>query len=132
MSKYNLPVYGYSEQQKTLYQFLDVFSILVINATPTKTPTVPYKRRIPVKTFPTKLEATEKVGRRRFLVVAMRQCEWLQIRKQPKVSCFLKTLKSVTPKLKLCFEKILKAVQNETLYGVLIVDIHTPDELKKI
>ena len=61
----------------------------------------------------------------------MRECEWLKIRKQPEVSSFLKTLKSVTPKRKLCFEKILEGVQNETLYGFLIVDIHTPDKLKE-
>ena len=29
------------------------------------------------------------------------------------------------------FEKILEGVRNESLYGFLIVDIHTPDELKK-
>ena len=61
----------------------------------------------------------------------MRECEWLKIRKQLEVSRFLKTLKSVTPKRKLCFEKILEGVQNETLYRFLIVDMHTPDELKK-
>ena len=44
---------------------------------------------------------------------------------------FSKTLKSVTPKRKLCFEKILQGVQNETLYGFLIVDIYTPDKLKE-
>ena len=61
----------------------------------------------------------------------MRESKWLKIRKQPEVSRFLKTLKSVTPKQKLSFEKILEGVQNETLYGFLIVDIHTPEELKE-
>ena len=55
----------------------------------------------------------------------------MKIRKQPEVSRFLKTLKSVTPKRKLTFEKILEGFRNESLYGFLIVDIHTPDELKE-
>ena len=70
----------------------------------------------------------EKEG---FRVMEMRECEWLKIRKQPEVSRFLKTLKSVTPKRRLSFEKILDGVRNESLYGFLIVDIHTPDELKE-
>ena len=61
----------------------------------------------------------------------MRECEWLKIRRQPEVSRFLKTLKSVTPKRKLTFEKILEGVRNESLYDFLIVDIHTSDELKE-
>ena len=61
----------------------------------------------------------------------MRECEWLKIRKQPEVSRFLKTLKSITPKRKLTFEKIVEGILNETLYGFLIVDIHTPNELKE-
>ena len=61
----------------------------------------------------------------------MRECEWLKIRKQPEVSSFLKTLKSVTLKRKLTFEKILEGIRNESLYGFLIVDIHTHDELKE-
>ena len=47
------------------------------------------------------------------------------------LSLFLKILNSVTPKRKLTFEKIVKGIRNETLYGFLIVDIHTPDELKE-
>ena len=29
------------------------------------------------------------------------------------------------------FEKILEGIRNESLYGFLIVDIHTPDKLKE-
>ena len=61
----------------------------------------------------------------------MRECEWLKIRKQPEVSRFLKSLKSVTPKRKLTFKKILEGIRNESLYGFFIVDIHTTDELKE-
>ena len=61
----------------------------------------------------------------------MRECEWLKIRKQPEVSRFLKTLKSITPKRKLTFEKIVEGIRNESLYGFLIVGIHTSNELKE-
>ena len=44
---------------------------------------------------------------------------------------FFENIKSVTPTPKLSFEKILEGVQNKTLYGFLIVDIHTPEELKE-
>ena len=50
----------------------------------------------------------KKLEEKGFRVMEMRQCEWLKIRKQPEVSRFLKTLKSVTPKQKLTFEKILQ------------------------
>ena len=52
-------------------------------------------------------------------------------KKQLEVSLFLITLKSVTLEQKLSFEKLLKGIRNKTLYGFLIVDIHTSDELKK-
>ena len=55
----------------------------------------------------------------------------MKIRKQPEVSRFLKTLKSITAKRKLTFEKIIEGIRNESLYGFLIVDIHTPNELKE-
>ena len=52
-------------------------------------------------------------------------------KRQREVSRFLKTLKSITPKRKLTFEKIIEGIRNESLYGFLIVDIHTPNELKE-
>ena len=73
----------------------------------------------------------KKLEEEGFRVVEMRECEWLKIRKQPEVSCFLKTLKSITTKRKLTFKKIVKGIRNKTLYGFLIVDIHTPNELKE-
>ena len=136
VSKYSLPVDGYSEQQTLCINFSVVFSILATDVIPTKMPTEPCKRHICLKTFPTNIQKETEDNRKKleeegFRVVKMRECEWWEIRKQPEASCFLKTLKSVTPKQKLCFEKLLQGVQNETLYGFLIVDIHTPDELKE-
>ena len=46
-------------------------------------------------------------------------------------NCFLlKTLKCVQPKHQLSFEKIVKGIKNKKLFGFLIVDIHTPEDLK--
>ena len=73
----------------------------------------------------------KKLEEEGFWVVEMRECEWLKIKKQPEVSCFLKTLKLVPLKRKLTFEKIVEGIRSETLYGFLIVDIHTPNELKE-
>ena len=101
---------------KTLYiNFLIVFSILVTNVIPTEMPMVLCKRRIPLKKiFHEDIRKETGDNRKKmeegFRVAEMRKCEWLQIKKQPEVSCFLKTLKLVTPKRKLCFEKILKGV----------------------
>ena len=52
------------------------------------------------------------------------------MKKCPEISSFLKTLRCVEPRKQLSFEKILKGIKNCTLYGFLLVDIHTPDELK--
>ena len=46
-------------------------------------------------------------------------------------SGFCKKYKSVQPKKQLNFEKILRGVQNDQLYGILFVDIHTPEHLKE-
>ena len=120
---------------KTLcINFLVVFSILAIDVIPTKMPTVLWKRHIPLKTFFMRIfgkKQKKKLEEKEFRVVEVRECEWLKIRKQSEVSCFLKTLTSVTPKRKLCFEKMVEGIQNKALYGFLVVEIHTPNELKE-
>ena len=40
--------------------------------------------------------------------------------------------KQSSPKKKLSFDQILKGIQNNTLFGLLIVDIHTPTELQPL
>ena len=65
-----------------------------------------------------------------FRVVSIRECEWLRMKKQSEIISFLKTLKCVQPKYQLSFEKFLKGIENKELYGFLIVDIHTPEDLK--
>ena len=69
------------------------------------------------------------VGRRR--VVEMRECQWKQLAKRGDIATYLKTLKTVQPKRQLSFHKILEEVKNGTLYGFLLVDIHTPNHLKE-
>ena len=50
--------------------------------------------------------------------------------KKLEIASFLKTLKSVQPKRQLAFEKIMEGVNSKELYGFLIVDVHTLDDLK--
>ena len=65
-----------------------------------------------------------------FRAVSVRECEWMKIKKQQEIASFSKTLKCVQPKRQLSFEKILEVVKNKQLYSFLIVDIHTPEDLK--
>ena len=66
-----------------------------------------------------------------FAVVEMRECQWKQLAKRADIAAYLKTLKSVQPKRQLSFRKIIEGVKNGTLYGFLLVDIHTPNHLKE-
>ena len=52
--------------------------------------------------------------------------------KRPEIAKFQKPLKTVQPRRKLSFDQILKGIQNDTLFGLLIVDIHTPTELQPL
>ena len=137
VSKYSLPVDGYSEQQNTVYQYLGCFFHSYDKCNTNQNSDGSLEVTHPLKNILHKdIQEKTKNNKKRlekegFRVVEMRKCEWLKIRKQPKVSRFLKTLKSVTPKRKLTFERILEDIRNESLYGFLIVDIHTPDELKE-
>ena len=54
------------------------------------------------------------------------------MKKRPEVAEFVKTLKTVQRRRKLSFDQILKGIQNDTLFGLLIVDIHTPTEPDKV
>ena len=54
------------------------------------------------------------------------------MKKRPEIVEFLKTLKTVQPRRKLSFDQILKGIQNDTLFKLLIVDIHMPTELQPL
>ena len=66
-----------------------------------------------------------------FVVVEMQECQWKQLAKRADIAAYLKTLKSVQPKRQLSFDKIVEGIKNGTLYRFLLVDIHTPNYLKK-
>jgi len=59
------------------------------------------------------------------------ECEWMH---QNKTSAtkqkFVNGLKTVKPRRDLTQEKIIRQVQNGTLFGMLLCDIETPEELK--
>ena len=137
VSKYSLPVDGYSEQQNTVYQFLGCFFHSCDRCNTNRNSDGSLEETHPLKNIPHEDIRKETADNRKklkeegFRVVEMRECKWLKIRKHPEVSRFLKTLKSITPKRKLTFEKIIEGIRNESLYGFLIVDIHTPNELKE-
>ena len=78
------------------------------------------------------LEITQKIEEDGYKVISMWECEWKKMKKRPEVAEFVKTLKTVQPRRKLSFDQILKGIQNDTLFGLLIVDIHTPTELKPL
>ena len=53
-----------------------------------------------------------------------------KIKRNPEVASFLKKLKCVEPRNQLTFEKFIEGIQSESLFGLLISSIHTPEELK--
>ena len=76
------------------------------------------------------LENKRQLEAEGFTVVEMRECQLKQLAKKADIAAYLKTLKVVQTKRQLSFNKIL-GVKNKTLYGFLLVDIHTPNHLKK-
>ena len=63
-------------------------------------------------------------------VVRMQECVWKKMKKNPRIASFLASLRTVTPKRQLLFQKILEGIQDESLFRFVIVDIFTPDEKK--
>ena len=78
------------------------------------------------------LEITQKIEEDGYEVISIWECEWKKMKKRPEVAEFVKTLKTVQRRRKLSFDQILKGIQNDTLFGLLIVDIHTPTEPDKV
>ena len=76
------------------------------------------------------LEITQKIEEDGYKVISIWECEWKRMKKRPEIAEFQKTLKTVQPRRKLSFDQILKGMQNDTLFGLLIVDIHMPTELQ--
>ena len=105
MSKYSLPVDGYSEQQNTVYQYLGCFFHSCDKCITNRNSDGSLEVMHPLRNIPHEdIREETKNNKKRleeegFCAVEMRECELLKIRKQPKVSCFLKTLKSVKARL---------------------------------
>ena len=78
------------------------------------------------------LEITQKIEEDGYKMISIWEYEWKRMKKRPEIAEFLKTLKTVQPRRKLSFDQILKGIQNDTLFGLLIVDIHTPTELRPV
>ena len=76
-------------------------------------------------------ENTKKLQDAGYTVRRIRGCEWNKLKKQSEAATFLKTLKSVEPRYRLSYQKILDGVQNGSLCGFLFVDIKTPEHLKE-
>ena len=78
------------------------------------------------------LAITKKIENAGYEVISIRECEWNVLKKRPEFAEFVKTQKSVQPRRQLSFNKILHGIQNNSLFGLLIVDIHTPTELQPL
>ena len=75
-------------------------------------------------------ENTKRLQDTGYRVVRMRVYMGKKMKTKPHIASFLKTLKTVTPKRQLSFQKILEGIQDESSFGLAIIDIHTPKELK--
>ena len=101
VSKYSFPVDGYSEQQNIAYRFLGCFFHFCDQANTNRNADGTLQETHPLKNIShtviwKETEDNKKRLEEGFRVVEMRKCEWVNIRKKPEVSRFLKTLKSVT------------------------------------
>ena len=136
ISKYSFKVDGFYQETNTIYEFDGCFwhGCDVCNANCNADGSLQETHPIKNISFSQIRKATQEKKRalteEGFRVVSIRECEWLRMKKQSEIVSFLKTLKCVQPKYQLLFEKILKGIENKELYGFLIVDIHTPEDLK--
>ena len=76
------------------------------------------------------LNMTKKLEEAGYKVNRVGECEWKKLKKNPEVASFLKKLKRAEPCSHLTFEKIIKGIQSESLFGLLICSIHIPQKLK--
>ena len=76
------------------------------------------------------VQTTKSLQDADYKVVRMREYVWKKMKKNPHIASFLISLKTVTPRRHLSFQKILEEIRNEFLFGFIIVDILTPDEKK--
>ena len=136
VSKYSYKVHGFCEETNTVYEFEGCFWHGCDACNVNRNADGSLQETHPIKNIPFSQirEATHEKKRaltaEGFRVESIRECEWLRMGKQSEIVSFLKTLKCVQPKHQLSFEKIVKGIKNKELFGFLIVDIYTPEDLK--
>ena len=137
VSTHSLPVDGFCQESNQVFQFLGCFWHSCTDCNTNRNSDGSLQEMHPVKKIPhsevrkATLENKRRLEAEGFDVVEMRECRWKQLAKRNDIAAYLKTLKSVQPKRQLSFQKILEGVKNGTLYGFLLVDIHTPNHLKE-
>ena len=136
LTEYSLPVDGYCEEEKLVFQFdgcvFHSCSVYTTNQNPDGSlqETNPFNN-LKHEDIRKKTEENTKILQDAgYQVIRMRECTWKKVKTNPHIVSFLKNLKTVTPKRQLSFQKILERIEDESLFGLAIVDIHTPEELK--
>ena len=125
----NLPVDGFCQQTKEVFEYFGCFFHGCracqpqdgINALNGKT-FQELRRKIEEK-----IKLLEECG---FHVRFIWECQWKRLSFEEDVISFTQTLKSVRPRRRLSFQKILKGVQCGELFGFVLADIYTPNHLK--
>jgi len=59
------------------------------------------------------------------------ECEWHHLKKRPEVLEYIQKLKCVKSRRQLSYQKILNGIKDDSLFGLLFVDVETPPDLKK-
>ena len=129
----NLPVDGFCEETKEVFEFLGCLwhgHGCRICQTPGGVNPVNNKtfQELRQKTEE-KIKLLEDCG---FRVRFIWECQWKRLSLEEDVLSFTKTLKSVRPRRRLSFQKILKGVQCGELFDFVLVDIYTPNHLKQL
>jgi len=107
----------------------------IASTTPTKRPIKLKKDLATVSAADLQAETQEKSGYLRGCVenlVEIYECKWLhQYKTSATKQKFVDGLKTVKPRHDLTQEKIILQVQNGNLFGMLVCDIETTEELKR-
>ena len=137
ISTHSLPVDGFCQESNQVFQLLGCFWHSCTDCNTNRNSDSSLQEIHPVKKIPhskvrkATLENKRRLEAEGFSVIEIRECQWKQLAKKADIAAYLKILKSVQPKRQLSFHKIVEGVKNVTLYGFLLVDIHTPNHLKE-
>ena len=134
LTEYSLPVDRYCEEEKLEFQFDSCLfhscSVCTTNCNPDESLQETNSfNNLKHEDIRKKTEENTKIYYW-MQVIKLGECTWKKMKTNPHIVSFLKNLKTVTPKRQLSFQKILEGIEDESLFGLAIVDIHTPEELK--